>query len=143
MGPTKLKTLNAIERRIEIAKSRGWEFTPERDYVVFRNPASCAVRSTVMRYFPNSSEEEICDRLDFGGVPRYLTDLNAMHEIEKEMHDAKNGSYWNSYSRALESVVCAPMGTDPIHADATQRADAYLMTLMYAPQKKNNPSVPR
>lgn len=70
------------------------------------------------------------------GVPDYINDLNAMHEVEK------GGVNWADYIENLKRVVgeCDHPKAEPafneklsvwnmIHATATQRAEAFLRTI--------------
>lgn len=65
-------------------------------------------------------------------VPDYLNDLNAIHEAEKRMHDAEDGAPWNEYVRHLNRI-CAASGDEDIHATASQRSDAFLLTILSRP----------
>jgi hypothetical protein len=57
-------------------------------------------------------------------IPNYLNDLNAMHEAEKLLVRLQ----WVSYLRRLQTL-CDESVTWPIHATATQRAEAFLRTI--------------
>jgi hypothetical protein len=57
-------------------------------------------------------------------LPDYLNDLNAMHEAEKGLVSLQ----WVSYSRRLQTL-CDESFTWPIHATASQRAEAFLRTI--------------
>ena len=61
---------------------------------------------------------------DDGWVPNYLNDLNAMHEAEKVLVRLQ----WVSYLRRLQTL-CDESVTWPIHATASQRAEAFLRTI--------------
>ena len=63
---------------------------------------------------------------DYGsaGIPDYLNDLNAMHDAEKVLVRLQ----WVSYSRRLQTL-CDESVTWPIHATASQRAEAFLRTI--------------
>ena len=54
--------------------------------------------------------------------PQFCTDLNAMHEAEKHLFDARKD---NSYGYELAVGDCATMW----HATARERAEAFLKTL--------------
>ena len=58
------------------------------------------------------------------GIPNYLNDLNAMHEAEKVLVRLQ----WVSYLRRLQTL-CDESVTWPIHATASQRAEAFLRTI--------------
>lgn len=58
-------------------------------------------------------------------VPDYPSDLNAMHEAEKGMHDAEDSAEWNKYVRALNRI-CSEAGDEDVHASARQRCIAFL-----------------
>jgi hypothetical protein len=57
-------------------------------------------------------------------LPDYLNDLNAMHDAEKVLVSLR----WVSYSRRLQTL-CDESVTWPIHATASQRAEAFLRTI--------------
>ena len=57
-------------------------------------------------------------------IPNYLNDLNAMHEAEKLLVRLQ----WVSYLRRLQTL-CDESVTWPIHATASQRAEAFLRTI--------------
>ena len=59
------------------------------------------------------------------GLPDYLNDLNAMHEVEKTL----NATLLNSYRRLLYLVVLDDQvntSNEPAWATAAQRAEAFL-----------------
>ena len=65
-------------------------------------------------------------------VPSYLTDLNAMHEAEKQLSEDQ----WDTYTAALPcgQIVCAvPLDNKAakaaVHATARQRAMAFIKTI--------------
>ena len=58
------------------------------------------------------------------GVPDYLNDLNAMHDAEKVLVRLQ----WVSYLRRLQAL-CDESVSWPIHATASQRAEAFLRTI--------------
>lgn len=104
--------MNTEAQRIAIAEACGWTFDDGR--VI------------------NSSGHE-WKMLGMSAVPRYLTDLNAMHEAEKVL----KGNKFVDYIRRLHQDV---FNSDPesltngelwelIHATAAQRAEAFLRTL--------------
>ena len=57
-------------------------------------------------------------------MPNYLNDLNSMHEAEKVLVRLQ----WVSYLRRLQTL-CDESVTWPIHATASQRAEAFLRTI--------------
>jgi hypothetical protein len=70
--------------------------------------------------------------------PRYLSDLNAMHEAEKTLlseYEAGRSSDWLEYDRQLKVITDAGVGrghyrTSKLwHATAAQRAEAFLRTI--------------
>lgn len=77
---------------------------------------------------PNSSVVEY--------IPRFTTDLNACHEMEKVLDD---GGLWKGYCNRLWEVVCpqfeqmsglnAAVALLLLHATAAQRCEAFLKTL--------------
>ena len=58
------------------------------------------------------------------GIPDYFNDLNAMHEAEKVLVRLQ----WVSYLRRLQTL-CDESVSWPIHATASQRAEAFLRTI--------------
>ena len=58
------------------------------------------------------------------GIPDYLNDLNAMHDAERVLVRLQ----WVSYLRRLQTL-CDESVTWPIHATASQRAEAFLRTI--------------
>ena len=60
----------------------------------------------------------------YASEPDYLNDLNAMHEAEKLLVRLQ----WVSYLRRLQTL-CDESVTWPIHATASQRAEAFLRTI--------------
>ena len=58
------------------------------------------------------------------GIPDYLNDLNAMHDAEKVLVRLQ----WVSYLRRLQAL-CDESVSWPIHATASQRAEAFLRTI--------------
>ena len=55
-------------------------------------------------------------------IPDYFSDLNAMHEVEKVLTTEQWLSYWSFLSEVLKD-------TSILHADASQRAEAFGLTL--------------
>jgi hypothetical protein len=59
-------------------------------------------------------------------LPNYLSDLNAMHEVEMSLPDDK----LCKYDTTLWSMCFAASGkTGAIHASAEQRAEAFVLTM--------------
>jgi len=63
-------------------------------------------------------------------VPDYLSDLNAMHEAEKTLNELS----WMHYLRNLAEIVrkpkqCEIQISQYVHANAAQRAEAFLRTI--------------
>lgn len=103
--------MNKVEQRLAIAKSVGWRR-----------------REGGMWYCPDGST------LPEDQIPDYLNDLNAMHELERNMTDAD----FFRYSLQIESMakILGPTGrwiTDNqrilYSTTAAQRAEAYLRTI--------------
>jgi len=64
------------------------------------------------------------------GIPDYLSDLNAMHEAEKTLNELS----WMHYLRNLAEIVrkpkqCEIQISQYVHANAAQRAEAFLRTI--------------
>ena len=94
------------EQRIKIAEACGWKL----EFVAV----------------PDGDEGDVWTKPDgfCGDLPDYLNDLNAMHEAEKLLKPMQ----WIAYGRKLQAL-CDESITWPIHATATQRAEALLKTL--------------
>lgn len=118
-------------QRIAIATELGeFSFEPEHDYVVIKR-----LGKTVMRYFPASSSELICECLEMADVPDYPRDLDACHEMEKLILDPDSELVWanheergeikREYQTHLERIATLG-GTSAICATAPQRCEAFL-----------------
>jgi len=96
--------MNEHKQRIAIAEACGWKHVGKYPYV-WRTKED----------IPAWESE----------VPDYLNDLNAMHEAEKSLQALHK-------SRAFcenVNVICMRAGIHPVHASASQRAEAFLRTL--------------
>lgn len=80
---------------------------------------------------PNVGEPDSAEVInDYGCIspPKYLKDLNAIHEAEKTLTDAE----WYGYRDELRKVVLGPVGMvsdwakADLHATAAQKAEAFL-----------------
>ena len=91
--------MNPEQQRIAIAEACGWK--PDKRGLGWLSPHGY--------YSPE---------------PDYLNDLNAMHDAEKLLVRLQ----WVSYLRRLQTL-CDESVTWPIHATATQRAEAFLRTI--------------
>jgi hypothetical protein len=98
------------EQRIAIAEACGWKNV---------DAGSGRVWGVTTRHKGTPSEFDVC--VD---VPNYPFDLNAMHDAEKVLVSLQ----WVSYSRRLQTL-CDESVTWPIHATASQRAEAFLRTI--------------
>lgn len=63
-----------------------------------------------------------CWLAELAPLPNYFSDLNAMHEAEKVLTTEQWLSYWSFLSEVLKD-------TSILHADASQRAEAFGLTL--------------
>jgi len=65
---------------------------------------------------------------DDGWVPQYLNDLNAMHEVE-ELFYAKSDTLEGAERMRDYSKWLCLIAKYPLHATASQRAEAFLRTI--------------
>ncbi len=108
-------------QRVAIAEACGWKFechnteSASSAFICIVDPKNRSVR---LPYFENGMA------MDLIGVPDYLSDLNAMHEVEKVLNEDQQ----EDYAMALKMI-----GKDSdfhyIHHAAAQRAEAFLKTL--------------
>ena len=91
--------MNPEQQRIAIAEACGWK--PDKRGLGWLSPHGY-----------------------YASEPNYLNDLNAMHEAEKVLVRLQ----WVSYLRRLQTL-CDESVTWPIHATATQRAEAFIRTI--------------
>ena len=91
--------MNPEQQRIAIAEACGWK--PDKRGLGWLSPHGY--------YSPE---------------PNYLNDLNDMHNAEKVLVRLQ----WVSYLRRLQTL-CDESVTWPIHATASQRAEAFLRTI--------------
>ena len=94
------------QQRIAIAEACGWTVTHWKV-----NPFDVIARKDGTEYLLKH-------------LPDYLNDLNAMHEAEKVLVRLQ----WVSYLRRLQTL-CDESVSWPIHATASQRAEAFLRTI--------------
>jgi hypothetical protein len=108
----KLTDLTDEEINVLIAEACGWRFNEH-----WANPPGTT------SWIPLSATAEVLHR---AGMPRYTSDLNAMHLAEKALTGGlKAGSTMYRYTRALHDLMCG-MG----HlATAKQRACAFLLAI--------------
>ena len=62
-------------------------------------------------------------------LPRYLSDLNAMHEAERKLSLVQRDSYWRHLQRITEKGRMATAAWTTTTASAAHRAEALLRTL--------------
>ncbi len=84
---------------------------------------------SIIQFNPNGTSEEINNRMTMAGIPDYLNDLNAMHEAEKVLKLEQRDQYWQHLSMITERGRIAPIYYLMATATATQRAEAFLLTL--------------
>lgn len=124
MTTDELSKLSAEQKRIAIATICGWHLMSELDgEKVFSHP--------------NGGVALHPDKEDYCKLPNYCGSLDAMHEAEKVLKDGLDDRYW---VKELPAIVGANTGwlhkDIPLIASATasQRADAFLMTIEGAPR---------
>lgn len=99
-------------QRIAIAEACGW-----------RHKQVTGITGFVWMWLP---PRLTLDKHLVATCPDYPSDLNAMHEAEKEIiHD---GDLWNSYETNLRRI-CHKAGQPVVSATDAQRAEAFLKTL--------------
>ena len=110
-------------QRIAIAEACGWCVEHRDDgqikWTVLISPEGKRVDST----------SGTATLANFGCIPDYLDDLNAMHEAEMSLPaDSDDGIDRHSFRTALRAI-CLDSGNDAMHAIAAQRAVAFLHTI--------------
>lgn len=126
-----LDFMNTEKQRIAIAEFAGWQFIPWGKKSM-KMIAPAGYKSDAWR--TSEPDNSITLPLDgrtieeskvywCGGLPDYLSDLNAIHEAEKLLDDITRKLY-----REKLCVVCLMSG-GPIHAAASQRAETLLRTI--------------
>lgn len=123
--------MNPLDQRFAIAEANGYAWTEEA-----KQETSCA---SWQAYAESYGMEFIDDEL-----PDYLNDLNAMHEVERNMTDLQKIQFtdilYNKVGRELlDWTGCYYPGELPtidlmvifetLHTSAAQRAEAYLRTI--------------
>jgi hypothetical protein len=106
-------------QRIAIAEACGWEFAPGY-------PQQLAQNKTAGVPWQYINGQHCADGTTLRGVPNYLTDLNAMHEAEKQLiakSQQDRFMYYLQQGYASDQFWCIA------HATAAQRAEAFLRTL--------------
>ena len=106
-------------QRIAIAEACGWNSIREQDY---DNGYS---GDSVQQYWLGLSP----DSDNFEELPKYLTDLNAMHEAEKVLTEKGVNTWW-TYVDFINRHNLTPFGqSTAVHATAARRAEAFLRTI--------------
>lgn len=116
------------QQRIAIAEACGWSLADpavvqERNhtgYILCKGP-----------WWHHADEQIVAE---FHGLPDYTNDLNAMREAEKILRPLELGSFENILGLLCGGARCDDGGTfvshrEAIHAEASQRAEAFLKTL--------------
>jgi hypothetical protein len=135
-------------QRIAIAESCGWQiifatddklmsknplwqvFTPSGSKIQFWDEpirGYGGVVDVITRKFLDAT-----DAMNRCNVPDYLNDLNAMHEVEKTLSEKQLKSYAFILAMVLDTTPTVDLYDQflNIHATATQRAEAYLKTII-------------
>ena len=94
--------MNPLDQRFAIAESVGWR---HREGGMWYHPDSSTVPETL--------------------IPDYLNDLNAMHEVERNLDNNK----YETYEDMLDILVRRTGVNRLTSATAAQRAEAYLRTI--------------
>jgi hypothetical protein len=115
MTREKWAAMTADERRIKVAELRGWRRQGDVDVeFVWLHPVLC----------PASDMFVCCNFPPARGLPDYLNNLNAMHNVEKTILDA---FVRRRYYQHLDAITGDQWNT--IVATAAQRAEAFVLTL--------------
>jgi hypothetical protein len=110
-------------QRIAIAEACGWKYIrAEVDWL----PQELTGHYTKPHPTDPEKEKFYCTR---HSIPDYLNDLNAMHEAEKTCIIGVAKEPLDTLFRLNLWNVLEGTETDPIHANAQQRAEAFLKTL--------------
>jgi hypothetical protein len=108
--------LDDRELNIAIAESRGFEW-------------SRCVDDKIRLYKRNDD-----DTLKVAPIPNTTTDLNAIHEVEKEL--GMNGARFRDNLHDIVDRDLSKKGSQPVwsvHATARQRSEAFYNTVIYKP----------
>ena len=62
-------------------------------------------------------------------IPKYLCDLNAMHEAEKKLPEDKHFTYQVNLAAQVYKAIAYPLNFALINATAKQRALAFIKTV--------------
>lgn len=131
--------MNPQEQRIAIAVSQGYAFDidTKRKRFGYNRPIKTEV-NFIYDFIDRGSTVSILtfERLfEEAGVPDYLNDLNAMHEVEKTMN-ATVTSYHDNLAKVLKAEdACTNWFDDSTYqhllicAPASARAEAFLRTI--------------
>lgn len=128
MNHAKWKALTPLERNFKVAKWDGW-----RNLEIYHPPLSMDdpdPRPPFIRgHFPLRHPQYRAGEDLWMEPPKYLDDLNAMHEAEKVFR--KGGTHEILRSDYLENLsdICEVAGHFPEFADAEQRAEAFVLTM--------------
>jgi hypothetical protein len=103
------------EQRVAIAEACGWTATVDDDQFWRATRADGSMTSDLWCSMSNVWN---------AGIPDYLNDLNAMHEVEKVLFDRND---WSAciYDKHLHEATSAWKW----NATASQRAEAFLRTI--------------
>lgn len=117
-------------QRIAIAEACGWEQVCRCSRKLKKEPNGVEWRGM------DPKGDHTGGATEHTFLPRYLSDLNAMHEAEKWMISThlgfehffgpKRATWFEAYKSNLELILGYH---DPIRATAAQRAEAFLRTL--------------
>ena len=109
--------MNDKQINIAIAEACGWKDISHRKFM------------TPLGNKPTGPNSYTVDQ----PVPRYTTDLNAMHEAEKMLDDPQTEEFVNNLCRILDFTTNEPWQDydvfQVVHTTARQRAEAFLKTL--------------
>lgn len=109
---------------IAIAQACGWTQSSTHEYTLYGLRKIGEFQQFETRCAAFEKNGVLCD---VRGLPDYCSDLNAMHEAERELLSIDGScGYWETYSNALTAKLGC---VDIFHATAEQRAEAFLRTL--------------
>ncbi len=116
--------MNHEQMRVAIAKACGWTVKYRKDgieWTALVSPEAEVIDTT-------SGRAELSN---FGCVPNYLNDLNAMHEAEKVLGAQQKADFRDHLTDILtsEGLTEDDARDASVHATALQRAEALCKTL--------------
>lgn len=124
-------TMTPEAQRIAIAEKCGWTFGGETGRYWWKSPHGNVQRILTYGAATQAKVNSLSE------LPNYLSDLNAMHEAEKMLDANQQVDFSVVLTRPVREEIYEVMPNDlhfavcfpAIHANAAQRAEAFLRTL--------------